>query len=245
LCGDHIRRLGEIYRSRLPETEKARAFEAGLRDTSNCHDCLPRRSGDYLPRRMKVKICLLGETSSEKSAILAPVVQALVDDRYIQTLGTQVSKKQLVVPNPTGSGDIHVDMIVWNVLGHGGFRELLREAYFLGSKGALFVADGTRRNGLGAIDGWASGLFDVTGKIPMAILVNTKGQARENVTDEAVVASKAKSYEAPYFYSSTETRENVELAFHNLAERIVGDRVQRSSVTKEELDGKEGANGSP
>ena len=33
LCGDHIRQLGEIYCSHLPEPDKRRAFETAKRST--------------------------------------------------------------------------------------------------------------------------------------------------------------------------------------------------------------------
>jgi len=178
LCGDHIRRLGQIYRSNLPEPDKERAFEVGLRDAADCVSCKTRRySATSGPLRMKVKICVVGDKSAEKAAILSPFVQPNFDDRYIQTLGTQVSKKELVLLNPA-SGEIHVDMTVWNILGHRGFRELLKEAYFYAARGVLCVCDGTRSDGLGGIDDWVPSIFDVTGRIPVTILVRTPMRRR-------------------------------------------------------------------
>ena len=225
LCADHIRRLGRIFRSRLPEVEKEGAFEVGLRETSDCLNCLTRRGGEPLPRVMKVKICVVGDMSAEKALILSPFVHPAFDDRYIQTLGTQVSKKELVIPSPIGSDQIRVDMMIWNILGNKGFRELLKEAFFYGSRGALCIADGTRPDGLDGIDDWIGSVFGVTGRIPLFILVNTKGQP-DKVIEEAAVAAKSRAYQAPCFYTSTDTGANVESAFHTLAERIVAERFQ-------------------
>ena len=234
LCGDHIRRLGEIYRSHLPEPDKERAFASGLRESAECVSCMERRDGTFMPRRMKVKICVVGDKSTEKAAILSPFVRPMFDEGYIQTLGTQVSRKELIVASPSGLGEIVVDIMVWNITGQKGFRQLLKEVYFSGAKGALCVSDGTLTDGLDSLDGWVSDVFDVTGRIPTVILVNRKGEVNENVIKESVVAAKAKAYDASYFYTSTETGENVESALHTLAERIVFDRFQRSGVTKEE-----------
>jgi len=228
LCGDHIRRLGQIYRSNLPEPDKERAFEVGLRDAADCVSCKTRRySATSGPLRMKVKICVVGDKSAEKAAILSPFVQPNFDDRYIQTLGTQVSKKELVLLNPA-SGEIHVDMTVWNILGHRGFRELLKEAYFYAARGVLCVCDGTRSDGLGGIDDWVPSIFDVTGRIPVTILVNTKGEPAKQVIEEAAVAAKAKAYDASYFFTSTKTHENVERALHMLAEGVVANRFRQT-----------------
>src|SRR6266511_3512824 len=53
----------------------------------------------------------------------------LPDDKYIQTLGTKVSKKELTVPHVDGEA-VKVDMTIWDIMGQKGFRELLKEAYF-------------------------------------------------------------------------------------------------------------------
>src|SRR3989454_1126225 len=147
LCGDHIRRLGEIYRSHLPEPDKERAFASGLRESAECVSCMERRDGTFMPRRMKVKICVVGDKSTEKAAILSPFVRPMFDEGYIQTLGTQVSRKELIVASPSGLGEIVVDIMVWNITGQKGFRQLLKEVYFSGAKGALCVSDGTLTDG--------------------------------------------------------------------------------------------------
>ena len=232
LCGDHIRRLGEIYRSYLPDRDKQRAFEIGISDTSDCLNCLARRSGEYVPARTKVKICVVGEKSAEKAALLSPFVRPNFDEGYIQTLGSQVSRKQLIVANPSGSGEIQVEMTIWNIMGNSGFRELLKEAFFYGATGALCVSDGTRTDGLDSLDGWVSDLFDVTGRIPTVILVNRKGELRKKIIEESEVAAKAKAYDASYFYTSTETGENVETALQTLAERIVTDRLRKKGKVR-------------
>ncbi len=79
---------------------------------------------------MKVKVCLIGEAAVGKTSLIRRFVLDNFDDKYIQTLGTKVSKKELASPSPDGSGDLKIDMTIWDIMGQKGFRELLKEAYF-------------------------------------------------------------------------------------------------------------------
>lgn len=233
LCGDHVRRLGEIYRSNLTELDKERAFEAGLRETSDCRNCLVRRRGKYLPRRMKVKICVVGDNSAEKAALLAPFVHPMFDERYIRTFGTQVSKKELLAADPSGSGEIQVDLTVWNIMGSKGFRDLLKEAYFYGVRGILAVCDVTRKKTLDDLDDWIEGVYSVTGKIPVVLLGNKIEFKDQIQVREDDLAQAAKAYGCPYFFTSTRTGLNVEKAFRTLAERVARERYARKLVPEE------------
>src|SRR2546426_415374 len=95
------------------------------------------------PRRMKVKVCLVGEHAVGKTSLIKRYVLNEYDDRYIVTLGAKVSKKELAL-NPKGGDAIQMDMTIWDIMGSKGFRELLREAYFHGAQGILAVADTAR-----------------------------------------------------------------------------------------------------
>src|SRR5437762_1532212 len=61
-------------------------------------------------KRMKVKVCLIGEAAVGKTSLIRRFVLDNFDDKYIQTLGTKVSKKELASPSPDGSGDLKIDM---------------------------------------------------------------------------------------------------------------------------------------
>ena len=45
-------------------------------------------------RRMKMKVCLVGEAAVGKTSLIRRFVLDDFDDKYIQTLGTRVSKKE-------------------------------------------------------------------------------------------------------------------------------------------------------
>src|SRR5436309_13728901 len=95
------------------------------------------------PRRMKVKVCLVGEHAVGKTSLIKRYVLNEHDDRYIVTLGAKGSKKELAL-TPKGSDAVQLDMTIWDIMGSKGFRDLLREAYSRGAQGTLAVADVTR-----------------------------------------------------------------------------------------------------
>ena len=181
-------------------------------------------------RRMKIKICLVGEAAVGKTSLIRRFVLEDFDDKYIQTLGTKVSKKELTVPAWEGGDPVKVDMTIWDIMGQKGFRELLKEAYFYGAKGVIAVCDVTRKTTLDDLDDWIEGVYSVTGKVPIQFMANKwdlKDQA-ELGEEEMVQATKA--YDSPYFFTSAKTGESVEQAFQNLAERIAKDKLTKKEA---------------
>jgi small GTP-binding protein len=179
-------------------------------------------------RRMKMKICLVGEAAVGKTSLIRRFVLDDFDDKYIQTLGTKVSKKEVTIPSPAGNGELKVDMTIWDIMGQKGFRELLKEAYFYGAKGILAVCDVTRRATLDDLDDWIEGVYSVTGKIPIQFLAN-KWDLRDRADfKETEIKQAIRAYESPYVLTSAKTGENVESGFQSLAERVAKDRFAKA-----------------
>jgi len=180
-------------------------------------------------RRMKIKICLVGEAAVGKTSLIRRFVLEDFDDKYIQTLGTKVSKKELTVPNVDGEV-VKVDMTIWDIMGQKGFRELLKEAYFYGAKGVIAVADVTRKTTLDDLDDWIEGVYSVTGKIPIQFMANKWDLKDQAEVGEEEMGQATKAYESPFYFTSAKTGENVESAFQNLAERIAKDRLGKKEA---------------
>ncbi len=173
------------------------------------------------PKRMKVKVCLVGEAAVGKTSLIRRFVLENFDDKYIQTLGTKVSKKELSAPNVDPSGDMKIDMTIWDIMGQKGFRELLREAYFFGAHGAIAVCDMTNRETLDELRYWIKALTDVAGEVPIVFVGNKADLESGAVIREDDVKALAAKYNAPEFMASAKTGENVETIFKALAEMIV------------------------
>src|SRR5881397_3164487 len=169
-------------------------------------------------KRMKVKVCLVGEAAVGKTSLIRRFVLENFDDKYIQTLGTKVSKKELTSSSPDGSGELKIDMTIWDIMGQKGFRELLKEAYFYGARGILAVCDVTRKKTLEDLDDWIEGVYSVTGKVPIQFLAN-KWDLRDRAEfGETELLQAIRAYDSPFALTSAKTGENVEPSFTSLAE---------------------------
>ncbi len=172
-------------------------------------------------RKAKMKICLAGEAAVGKTSLIRRFVYDEFDERYTVTLGAKVTKKTVTVDDPAGDGKLEVDVSLWDIMGEKFLRELLREAYFYGAQGILAVCDVTRAETLVDLEDWKVAVERVTGEIPILILANKVDLKDEAVIDEKGLRVFCEGWKSPYLFTSAKTGENVEKAFHDLAEIVL------------------------
>jgi len=150
----------------------------------------------------------------------------MFDEGYLTTIGTHVTKKEAHILLPEYDLLVDIDMMVWDIMGEKGFRELLKDAYFYGANGILAVADLTRRRTLDNLDDWIDGVEDVVGKVPILIAVNKSDLAANARFREIDVAAFAKAYHAEFFMTSAKTGERVEDVFRRLGSLVAEQQLQ-------------------
>jgi len=151
-----------------------------------------------------------------KTSLVRRYVLDLFDDKYIATIGTKVTKKEIVVNNPRTGRQERVMLLIWDIMGQPSFREVLREAYFYGVQGSLAVCDVTSKESLGELRYWIKAMTSTTGKVPMVFLGNKcdlRDETRIPFQDLDVFAKKN---ESPALLTSAKTGYNVETAFSML-----------------------------
>ena len=163
---------------------------------------------------MKVKVCFIGDAGVGKTSLIKRYVLDVFDDRYIATIGTKVTKK--IVEVEEGGNQTKVMMLIWDIMGQKGFRELLREAYFFGAHGAIAVCDLTNRETLEELRYWIKALTDVAGDVPIVFAGNKADLQNEAVVRESDLGDLADKYEAEAFMTSAKTGQNVEEMFKSL-----------------------------
>ena len=84
------------------------------------------------------KVVLLGDPSVGKTSVARKFVYDMFDDKYISTLGTKISKKQIVYENLFNEPRIELTLLVWDVMGQHDYAKF-HEVVFTGCKGALIV----------------------------------------------------------------------------------------------------------
>lgn len=170
-------------------------------------------------RKLKSKVCLVGEKAVGKTSLIRRFVLNTFDDRYVTTIGTKVSKKELEFT--MADTTVHLDMTIWDIMGEKGFRELLKEAYFYGANAILAVADLTRKKSLTDLDDWIDSTIKEAGKIPVMIAVN-----KIDLEDDAEFGDNesqeiGKAFGAPFVYTSAKTGEKVQNTFEALGKLVI------------------------
>ena len=172
-------------------------------------------------KRVKSKVCLVGDKAVGKTSLVHRYVMNMFDERYVTTIGTRVSKKEVRVSIPEENLLVEVDMMIWDIMGEKGFRELLKDAYFYGANGILAVADVTRRRTLDDLDDWIDGVEPMIGKVPVLIVVNKMDLASTGQFRDRDVAQFAKAYGSEFFLTSAKTGDQVEAAFARMASLVL------------------------
>lgn len=170
---------------------------------------------------MKAKVCLVGERAVGKTSLVRRFVMDEFDDRYIRTLGTKVSKKQLKVVREDMDREFEMNMTIWDIMGEKTFTDLLKEAFFTGATGVLAVCDLTRKDTLKELKGWVDGVYGIAGEVPIVVLGNKKDLRKRKVLTKKDLDRLSKKYKSTAYLTSAKTGENVEDVFQVLAEEIV------------------------
>src|SRR2546428_5792857 len=126
--------------------------------------------------KMKAKIALVGESGVGKTSLIRRFVVDEFDDKYIHTVGTKVTKIQLTIPHGVDT-EVDMDMAVFDVMGQKGFRDMVKETFFLDAQGVLAVCDVTNRASLQAPQDWIATALGLAGERPAYILVDTNALA--------------------------------------------------------------------
>ena len=176
---------------------------------------------------MTTKICLVGDSTVGKTSLIKRYVFDEFDDRYLSTLGTKVTKRKLQVPFPDLDLEVDVKLLIFDIIGEKGFRQLLREAYFQGANGLMAVFDVTRGDTLDSLDDWVENAYDVTGNIPTHLIANKVDLSDEVVVTEVEVNRVSKDLNSPFVFTSAKTGENVEKVFKYIGTKLVNRAVSR------------------
>lgn len=173
-------------------------------------------------------MCLLGDHAVGKTSLIKRYVQDEFSDEYISTIGTKVTKKEIVLNFEEPQVQVHLMFMIWDVVGQQEFR-MFHKMYIRGVEGALLVADMTRRQTLDTVKKLDLMVKEQAGEVPTLILINKSdlvAQAQINPEEMKRMETYKKT---PIVLTSAKTGNNVEYAFYTLgvmmAEKFLGTNV--------------------
>jgi small GTP-binding protein len=169
--------------------------------------------------KVKRKVVLLGDSAVGKTSLIRRYVLDKFDDKYITTIGTKVTKKELSIERDDATIDL--TLMIWDVLGQAGYTSIQAKSY-RGADGVLFVADLTRPDSLQNIEAyWLAELNKVSQDVP-AVLVGNKVDLQDEIAiSEGDLEKFSDNRGWSSFQSSAKTGENVEKVFVKLGEVVV------------------------
>jgi small GTP-binding protein len=189
---------------------------------------LPPKNFNYIK-----KVCMLGDMAVGKTSLIRRFVVDQFDDRYVQTIGTKVTSKEMRIEGSDIAHSGTVRLMVWDLLGQPGY-DTVRTTALLGSEGALVVCDQTRRETLENVPKWVSRYFQVCGDALLILLVNKHDLTEGASFSDREVKTVCGRLGIPYFFTSAKTGENVEEAF-----TAITDEMLRETGCIEEEKGEE------
>jgi small GTP-binding protein len=175
-------------------------------------------------RRVKRKALLLGDGAVGKTSLIRKFVTDKFDDKYITTIGTKITKKEMVFKE---SGT-ELTLMMWDVLGQQGYTAV-QSASYRGAEGAIMVCDLTRAETLRSLETyWMPELAKVVGDVPKVFVGNKVDLVDQRQVSDEELASFAARHGGPCFLSSARTGERVEDLFRKLGELVLGGQIDVS-----------------
>lgn len=168
----------------------------------------------------KVKIVMVGDVSVGKTSLVKRYTLDIFDEKYIMTVGAKVTSKEVDFKPRAASDLFKASMVIWDVMGAQGVKELLQEAYFYNANGVLAVCDLTRRETLAGLAGWIQAVQNIAGSIPCILLANKADLKGRTLVSDPELQAFGTQYNLPYLKTSAKTGENIPVAFDWLLRAI-------------------------
>jgi small GTP-binding protein len=170
-------------------------------------------------REFQKKIVLIGDGAVGKTSLIRRLVVDIFDDRYISTIGTKITAKDMQVK--IDDKLIYLKFQIWDILGQKGYTNLFHSS-FLGAHGVFFVADITRKETFDSLRTyWIPQVKEIIGIVPFIVLANKSDLVDNAEINEKGLEEFVSRYEAPFYLTSAKNGENVNNAFNKLGTNML------------------------
>jgi small GTP-binding protein len=198
----------EVFNSEL-----ARSLQPTLTDLPSEPNVRNERP---LPRRVRMKVCMLGASAVGKTSLVSRYVSGQFSDKYLTTVGAKVDRKVVRV----GEREVHISL--WDIEGADNFQKI-RTSFLEGASGFMLVVDGTRRQTFEVAMDIRRQLEDEFGSTPLVMLVFNKSDLSDqweiHDSDIEYLASQGINV----IKGSAKTGMGVEDAFYSLTIKMLND----------------------
>jgi len=176
-------------------------------------------------KNISSKICFVGDGGVGKTSLIGRYVYDMFDNKYLKTIGTKVTRKEILLDFPAKNVKIKMNAMIWDIMGQKAFRKLLHEAYFKGAQGILGVCSCTEKASLANLNEWIDSVIEVVGEVPVVILANKKDLKDDAQFCDEELREIAAELNAKSIFTSAKTGENVPKAFLTIAKEMIKNQL--------------------
>lgn len=168
------------------------------------------------------KICMLGSFGVGKTSLVRRYVYNMFDEKYLTTIGVQISQKQ--IPNlvhPRSKALVNLKLILWDLAHIEKFNEVIKN-YYRGSHGAIVVYDLTRPESFERTTEFLQPFRETNPNSRVVFAANKSDLLTPDHANRTLFLNKASPKGDEYcIFTSAKSGEHVEEAFAKLGAMIL------------------------
>jgi Ras-related protein Rab-32 len=167
----------------------------------------------------RIKVIIIGEAGVGKTSLVKKFVSGRFTSDYRVSIGANLFVKNLIL-----NSDVDVSIQIWDIAGQEKWVKM-RHLYYRGAHGALIVGDLTRGNTFEQLkEFWNPDLKKFCGDIPKILVVNKVDL--EPIVSNSDIEKLAQDINVKAtIITSAKNGQNVEDAFHQIAETIITSNI--------------------
>ena len=170
--------------------------------------------------RYSFKVILIGDFAVGKTSILRAHISKKFSLEYKPTLGANILKKIIDIPEKNTQVIIQFN----DIAGQNLFKNM-HSFFFQGSDAVLLLYDCTRRDTFESVDSWFKSVMEYTDSYRVGLLIcNKVDLENQRVVSEKEGREKANQLDPKkfkYMETSAKTSQNIEMAFNYIADKLI------------------------
>ncbi|MBN1542697.1 GTP-binding protein [candidate division KSB1 bacterium] len=172
------------------------------------------------PVTISKKICMLGAFGVGKTSLVRRFVYQKFDEKYLSTIGVQISQKLMPPVDLTGDRLQQHNFILWDLAHIEKFTPVIKN-YFRGSHGAIIVFDLTRPEGMEQYSVFLDPYLQMNPDNPLVFVANKNDLFEGDPSTIEAIETLGRRFHAPHLLTSAKSGENVEEIFQRLSRQLV------------------------